>query len=124
MDILDNEVNKRLIAGNFPSEILQIVEEYSVGAVNLDVLTEPGIRVLREYPILTYGLFTTFANRVKEIESLNRVELFEQEANVLINTGYTVDSLSADGKIYSEGSKLCPAVTTVDRILWYGAWVY
>lgn len=124
MDILDNEVNKRLIAGNFPSEILQIVEEYSVGAVNLDVLAEPGIRVLREYPILTYGLFTTFANRVKEIESLNRVELFEKEANVLINTGYTVDSLSADGKIYSESSKLCPAVTTVDRILWYGAWVY
>lgn len=124
MDILDNEVNKRLIAGNFPSEILQIVDGYKANSMNFAVLSEPGVKVLKEYPMLTYGLFTTFANRVKEIESLNREELFEQEVNVLINTGYTVDTLSGDGKIYLEGSKLCPAVTTVDKIMWYGAWAY
>lgn len=124
MDILDNEVNKRLIAGNFPSEILQIVDGYKADSVDFAVLSEPGVKVLKEYPMLTYGLFTTFANRVKEIESLNRAELFEQEVNVLINTGYTVDTLSGDGKIYLEGLKLCPAVTTVDKIMWYGAWAY
>ena len=121
---MDNEVNKRLIAGNFPSEILQIVDGYKVDSVDFVVLAEPGVKVLREYPMVTYGLFTTFANRVKKIELLNRSELFEQEANILINTGYTVDTLSGDGKIYLEGSKLCPAVTTVDKILWYGAWAY
>lgn len=124
MDILDNEVNKRLIAGNFPSEVLQIVDGYKADSVDFAVLSEPGVKVLRKYPMLTYGLFTTFANRVKEIESLNRAELFEQEANILINTGYTVDTHSGNGKIYLEGSKLCPAVTTVDKILWYGAWAY
>lgn len=120
MDILDNEVNKRLISGNFPSEILQIVDEYKVDSVDFSVLAEPGVKVLREYPMINYSLFTAFANRVKEIELLNKTELFEQEANILINTGYTVDTLSGDRKIYLEGSKLCPAVTTVDKILWYG----
>ena len=124
MDILDNEINKRLIAGNFPSEILHIVEKYDVEAVDLLVLAKDGIDILREYPILMFGFFTTFANRVKEIESLKREELFEQEVNILINTGFKVDSLNIDGKVYLEGSKLCPAVTSVDKIFWYGAWVY
>ena len=124
MNILDNEINKRLIAGNFPSEILHIVEEYDIEAVDLPVLAKDGIDILREYPILMYGLFTTFANRVKEIESLKREEMYEQEANILINTGFMVDSLYSDGKIYLEGSKLFPAVTSVDKILWYGVWVY
>lgn len=124
MDILDNEINKRLIAGNFPSEILHVVDNYDVAAVDLATLAKAGMGILREYPILTFGLFTTFANRVKEIESLNREELFEQEVNILINTEYAVDSLNAGGKIYLEGSKLFPAVTTVDKILWYGSWIY
>lgn len=124
MDILDNEINKRLIVGNFPSEILQCVEGYGVGAIDLSALAKDGIQILREYPLLMFGLFTTFANRVKEIESLNREELFEQEVNILINTGYTVDALNAAGKIYLEGSKLFPAVTTIDKVLWYGAWIY
>lgn len=124
MDILDNEINKRLIAGNFPSEILHIVEEYDVVAVDLPMLAKDGVNILRKYPMLMFAFFTTFANRVKEIESLNREELFEQEANILINTGYTVDTLNVDGKIYLECSKLFPAVTSVDKILWYGAWIY
>ena len=124
MDILDNEINKRLIAGNFPSEILHIVEEYDVEAVDLPVLAKDGIDILREYPMLMFGFFTTFANRVQEIESLKREELFEQEANILINTGFKIDSLNIDEKVYLEGSKLFPAVTSVDKIFWYGAWVY
>lgn len=124
MDILDNEINKRLIAGNFPSEILHIVEEYDVEAVDLPVLAKDGIDILREYSMLMFGFFTTFANRVQEIESLKREELFEQEANILINTGFKVDSLNIDEKVYLEGSKLFPAVTSVDKIFWYGAWVY
>lgn len=124
MNILDNEINKRLIVGDFPSEILQCVEGYGVGAIDLSSLAKDGIQILREYPLLMFGLFTAFANRVKEIESLNREELFEQEVNILINTGYTVDALNEAGKIYLEGSKLFPAVTTIDKVLWYGAWIY
>lgn len=124
MNILDHAINKRLIAGNFPSEILYTVDDYDISACDLNVLAEEGIKILRKYPILMYGLFTTFTNRVKEIEMLNRPELFKQEANVLINTGYTVNSLNLSGKLYIEASELCPAVTTVDKVLWYGTWVY
>ncbi len=124
MDILDNVINRRLIAGNFPSEILTVVNEYKIEACNLDELSVEGIRVFRENPFLLRGLFLNFSNRVKELESLGKEELFEQEANVLINTGYTVDSLNLNGKVYLEASKLCPAITTTDKIFWYGSWVY
>ena len=122
MDILDNAINKRLLAGNFPLEILHTIDEYATSACDVDTLAKEGIDALRKYPAITYGLFKTFANRVKEIELLNRTEVFEQEVNVLINTGYMVESLNSVGNIYIEASKLCPAVTTVDKVLWYGVW--
>ena len=124
MDILDNAINRKLIAGNFPSEILTAVDEYKIGACNLDELSIEGLRVLRENPFLLRGLFLNFFNRVKELESLGKDELFEQEVNILINTGYTVDLLNSNGNVYPEASKLCPAITTTDKILWYGSWVY
>lgn len=124
MDILDNAINRRLLVGNFPSEILTAVDEYKIEACNLDELSAEGLRVFRKNPFLLRGLFLNFSNRVKELESLGKVELFEQEANILINTGYTVDSLNLNGKVYLEASKLCPAITTTDKILWYGSCVY
>ena len=124
MDILDNAINRKLIAGNFPPEILTAVDEYKIGACNLDELSIEGLRVLRENPFLLRGLFWNFFNRVKELESLGKDELFEQEVNILINTGYTVDLLNSNGNVHPEASKLCPAITTTDKILWYGSWVY
>lgn len=42
----------------------------------------------------------------------------------MINTGYCVDDFNAMGKLYLEACKLCPAVTSIDKALWYGIWMY
>lgn len=124
MEILDNRTNKKLISGHFPSEVLSADDDYSPVAFNFEQLAGNGLKVLKENPELMYGLFMTFDKRVKELESLKRPEWFEQEVNLLINTGYCVDDFNATGKLYLEAYKLCPAVTSIDKVLWYGIWMY
>lgn len=124
MEILDNRINKRLISGHFPDEVLCPDDDYSPIACNFEQLAGNGLKVLKQYPELMYGLFMTFDKRIKEMESLNRPELFEHEVNLLINTGYYVDDFNATGKLFLEACKLCPAVTSIDKVLWYGIWMY
>lgn len=124
MNLLDNEINKRLISGFFPVDKLYPDDDYAPKACDFEKLAGDGLKVFRQYPVILNGLFSTFEKRVKELESLKQPELFEQEANVLINTGYCVDDLNATGQLYLEAAKLCSAVTSVDKILWYGAWAY
>ena len=124
MEFLDNRINKKLISGHFPDEVLHPDDDYSPVACNLEQLAENGLKVLKQYPELMYGLFVTFDKRVKEIESMKRPELFEHEVNLLINTGYYVDDFNAAGKLYQDACKLCPAITSIDKALWYGIWMY
>ncbi len=124
MEILDNRINKKLNSGYFPDEVLYPDDDYSPVACNIEQLAENGLKVLKQYPELMYGLFMTFDKRVKEIESMNRPELFENEVNLLVNTGYCVDDFNVMGKLYPEACKLCTAITSIDKVLWYGIWMY
>lgn len=124
MDIFDNATNKRIISGNFPAEKLDVCKKYVYSSIDIETNARPGLQVLKDNPILLYSFFSTFKKKVEEIAALKRAEVYEQDVNIIINTEYDLDSVNAYGSICSEAMKLNPAITKLDRILWYGAWAY
>lgn len=124
MEFLDNRINKKIISGCFPDETLYPDDDYFPVVCNFEQLARNGLKVLNQYPESLYVLFGVYDKRVKEMETINRPELYEDEVNVLINTGYSVDDFDVMGKLYSEACKLCPAVTSIDKVLWYGIRMY
>lgn len=121
MDFLENVINRRLISGFFPHEILYPVQISTIAPCNVKSLAQNCLKLFRKYPELLFALLTTFKNRVRELETLEKDEYYNQEVNIFINTGYFSDSLRIDDL---DMACFCPAVTTVDKVLWYGAWVY
>lgn len=124
MEFLDNRINKKIISGCFPDETLYPDDDYFPVVCNFEQLARNGLKVLNQYPESLYVLFGVYDKRVKEMETINRPELYEDEVNVLINTGYSVDDFDVMGKLYSEACKLCPAITSIDKVLWYGIRMY
>ena len=124
MEFLDNRINKKIISGCFPDETLYPDDDYFPVVCNFEQLARNGLKVLNQYPESLYVLFGVYDKRVKEMETINRPELYEDEVNVLINTGYSVDDFDVMGKLYSEACKLCSAVTSIDKVLWYGIRMY
>ena len=124
MEFLDNRINKKIISGCFPDETLYPDDDYFPVVCNFEQLARNGLKVLNQYPESLYVLFGVYDKRVKEMETINRPELYENEVNVLINTGYSVDDFDVMGKLYSEACKLCPAITSIDKVLWYGIRMY
>lgn len=121
MDFFENVINRRLISGFFPHEILNPVQISTIAPCNEKSLAQNGLELFRKYPGLLFALLTTFMNRVRELETLEKDEYYNQEVNILINTGYFLDSLRLDNL---DTARFCPAVTTVDKVLWFGAWAY
>lgn len=123
MDILDNAINQRIMSGSFPTDKLfpSSIEEGRV----IDFLAQAGkgLEVLRQNPDLFYVLFVGFCKKVQELDSLGRPECYIQGVNYLINAKYTDDYLRVNGSLQT-AFNLCPVVTTLDKVLWFGAYAF
>ena len=121
MEILENEINKKIISGCFPHDELLPDEDYSPNAFVYEEMAGKGLKILGQYPDLMYGLLMSYNKKIKEIESTDHPGLYVQEVNALINTGYSADDLGPMVTLYTESCNLCPAITSADKALWYGA---
>lgn len=124
MDLFDVATNKRIIAGNFPDRVLYPAEIEDYLPEDFRKQAESAFAAIKECPEMFSGLFCAFRNRMLELTSLNRSELYRQNVNFLINTGLQVDVLSPSCEVFQKAVNLVPAVTELDKILWTGVNLY
>ena len=124
IDLLDNTVNRRIINGAFPTCKLYPVTEVNIKEIDFEAISAKGLSILRDNPELILLLMKQFSERIREIDMLNRPELYLQEVNVLINSHYTTDVFNANGQLLLKANSLCPVVTFLDKVLWYGSFAY
>lgn len=92
MDIFDNEINKRIVSGFFPSE----------------------------KPELFDLLFVCAAKTVEQLEVLHDDKYYSASFNSIINTNHSEDYLKCNGSL-QVASSLIPVITKIDKALWCGA---
>ena len=123
MDILDHAVNKRIINGSFPIEKLYPTDIECKRDINFEAQAEMGLRQFSETPELFSILISIFREKVAEIDLLNDPNSYKHELNYLINAGCSGNFLRAGGSL-NYAYNLVPVVTPLDKVLWYGAFIY
>ena len=123
MDIIDLAINRRIMAGFFPTEKLTSTSIEASFDIDFSTEAAPGLDIFKREPQLLYRLFKCCIDRVKEIEKLNYQECYCQEVNILINAKCRGDYLRIDGSL-QDAINLTPVVTPLDKVLWFGAFAY
>ena len=123
MDILDNEVNQRIMAGNLPTVELHPASIDQFFQTDIAEQAKAGLSILMQNPDLFYTLIIGFRNRVAELDLLRQSELYLNGVNYLINAKCHEDYLTVNGSLNIAGS-INPVVTQLDKVLWYGAYAY
>lgn len=122
MDLLDHQINRRIMMGKLPVSKLYPVYKRNKTKEDIRGKAQKGIAILRKEPRMCLYLFNAFKSRVHEMESVNMSTICDQEICALINTGYSPESIMP--LTYIEASELYPAVTDIDKILLYAASLY
>ena len=123
MDIFDNAINKRIMGGSFPTDKLYSASIESDREIDFTGQAKEGLAVLSQNPDFFYVLFCFFRNKARELDSINRPEGYQQEINYLINARCSDDFLLVNGSL-QDAYNLCPVVTPLDKVLWFGAYAY
>lgn len=123
MDILDNDVNKRIMSGHFPVGELHptfIKQEF---LVDFKSQANPGVAVLRQYPEFFYSLIQFFDQKVNEFDLIQQPDIYLNEITCLINAKCEEDCLNTNESLL-EANSIIPVITPIDKALWYGAYLY
>ncbi len=123
MDILNNMVNKRIVEGSMPTEKLHPASIDLSYQIDFEAQADAGLSILKQNPYLLYTLILGFRNRVAELDSLQRPELYLNSVNFLINAKCSEDNLAINGSLIA-AANINPVVTQLDKVLWYGAYSY
>ncbi|MBR6983108.1 MAG: hypothetical protein IKH75_06190 [Ruminococcus sp.] len=122
MELLDHVVNRRIMNGNFPVEKLYPANK-EINPIDFEAESKMGMAVFIESPEFLNIMIRTFSQKVKELDSIGDSKYYFQRVNYYINTRYSADILEND-KIGQKVNDLKPVVTPLDKVLWYGAFVY
>lgn len=122
MDLLDHQINRRIMAGKLPGSTLYPVYNRKKEKEDIKGKAQKGISILRTEPQMCLYLLDAFKNRIYEMKNYNLNKLCDQEICALINTGYSSESIMP--LTYIEASELYPAITDINKILLYGASLY
>lgn len=123
MSNFGEKINRGLYEGRLPSESLSAAKIIKPKKVDIAHEAEAGLSILRENPELFYLLFVSSRDRIHEIESSNFPHAYEQEINILINTGYLPSSVNIISDVYQSALKTIPVVTNLDKYIWQVAFV-
>ncbi len=124
MNLYSSDVNTRAINGNLPVDYIYPAEIVKFQKTDIEKKAQIGLEILKGSPDLLESLLRLFRNKCKEIDSIHLQEGYLQEVNFLINTSYDVETANNPGDAYRDAIELCPVVTEIDKILWYGSWAY
>ena len=123
-DLYSGLVNKRIQAGNLPHCQLQVAPPVVTSESQFLEKARLGLSVLQANPDLLLSMVQIFSIRAQEISYLPQDNLFERDFNLLINTGFSLDSINLTGEAYKKATVLLPFVTFLDKVLWYAIHAY
>lgn len=120
MDIFDNEINKRIVAGFFPTEKLYPAVKPEI-EFDLKTRAQKGLKIFSEKPELFDLLLACAAKTVEQLETLQDNKYYSASFNSIINSNYSEDYLCFNGS-FQVASSLIPVVTQIDKALWCAAY--
>lgn len=119
MDIFDNEINKRIVSGFFPTEKLYPAVKPDI-EFDIENRAQAGLKFFSEKPELFDLLFVCAAKTVEQLEVLQDNKYYSASFNPIINANHSEDYLKCNGSLQI-ASCLIPVVTKIDKALWCGA---
>lgn len=119
MDIFDNEINKRIVSGFFPTEKLYPTVKPDI-EFEIEMRAQAGLKLFCEKPELFDLLFVCAAKTVEQLEVLQDNKYYSESFNTIINANHSEDYLKCNGSLQA-ASCLIPVVTKIDKTLWCGA---
>lgn len=119
----DHIVNQQIINGSFPKSKLIPLDLSWPPALNAEILAKKGIKQIENHVDSLPLILSVYSKRCQELDMLNKPELYEQDINYWINLGLYSNCMNDDTKTTNEAIALCPVVTKIDTILWYGAYM-
>ncbi len=125
MDIIDNSINRRLLSGYFATKQLfaeSATENQShERSITIAADTLASLRLGIDFSPL---LISNAYDLIKEMEMIDFSHLLESPSllNSLINTMIPNDYFAIDEELLLRSCQLYPAVTAIDKILWFNAY--
>ena len=123
MDIYDHPINQRISFGEFPLKQLYPCSITNSVFFDFEELSKSEISLFVDNPEFFNYLFLCFKQQVNALEKLNDTEVFIQIINIYINAKCPSDYLSIGGS-FNDILNIQPVVTSLDKVLWYGIYMY
>lgn len=118
MELMDNPVSEKYIAGSFPNEILEVGNMDLPIPIDFELEAQNYMSKFSDFSDYFNLIFILYKDRKKEIEYLEFQPDDFVMVNTLINTGYFFDQLVIGDNFDEALVNLYPAVTELDRVLW------
>lgn len=122
--IYDHFVNSRILQGNLPYDAVEKNDGQIEGILDFFEKGSDMLHFMRETPVVLQTLLPLFGNVVQEWEALGQPDMFKNELNLIINTGYNPAVLDINSQPCQKAMGLSPVVTQVDKALWLGVCVF
>lgn len=123
-NVFDNEVNKQLLAGQFPNQKLYPVPINQILPLNIEDKAVTGIKLIKACPEFTVQMIRTCRLRYDEIKRVYLSEFVDSYTNVAVNAYQYYSTFSLLDKIQEDLRLLHPCVTDIDKALWTIVWSY
>lgn len=120
-NLFDYTINKEILAGHFPTEKLRPLHVYPEPDCDFKSIIRKGMGLLNKDPESIGALLPAFYEIMKSTENIGKQEAFQRKFNTLINAKCPYDAFNESSKTKQEAVELFPAVTELDKGLWYFA---